>query len=205
MIRKGSFCSHLPRGLRNFVVHQSPTGGALATRNGNEGRQREALLRRAYVGQGAPCRQGRMPSLRLRRRLQNGVENVWAGRLRRNWDCGLKQPQGRACRSSTCSAFWPQALCLGWRPLGLGFSRASPLETRHPGASRAAFARLARSPAADQGCWDSACRSSFLPGVRLPCFYFSLGNGRSGLPGCLCSPGKVSCCRPGPLGLCVQV
>ena len=126
MIRKGSFCSHLPRGLRNFVVHQSPTGGALATRNGNEGRQREALLRRAYVGQGAPCRQGEVPSLRLRRRLQNGVENVWAGRLRRNWDCGLKQPQGRACRSSTCSAFWPQALCLGWRPLGLGFSRLRP-------------------------------------------------------------------------------
>ena len=78
------------------------------------------------MGQGAPCRQGRAPSLRLRRRLQNGVENVWAGRLRRNWDCGLKQPQGRACRSSTCSAFWPQALCLGWRPLGLGFSRLRP-------------------------------------------------------------------------------
>ena len=248
----GSFCSHLPRGLRNFVVHQSPTGGALVTRNGSEENSRPSGclsgLRRSLswrgnsrscsdrFGGGPPSeglrgagrllqagedafwhrlREATPRALRLRRRppKRGGERLGWAaGRLRRNWGCSLEQPCGRACRSLTCSAFWPQALCLapparlagvllqnravgtlragleGFPAFFLGWE-GFPASTSGLGmaglASRAAFARLARCPAADQGCWDSACRSRrlprFLPGVgRL--FYLRLGNGRKARP-----------------------
>ena len=177
MKRKGSFCSHLPRGLRNIVVHQSPTGGALVTRNGSEGRQREALLRRAYVGQDASCRQGRMPS---------GI--VRGQPRRRLCALGAVPKTGRRTSGLGCA-------CAGTRrPRAATRSRLPQLELQRvlapgfvSGASRAASARLARCPAADQGCRDSACKSGrlpcFLPGVgRLPCFHPRLGNGRIARP-----------------------
>ena len=136
----------MPRGLRNIVGHQSPTGGALVTRNGSEGRQREALLRRAYVGQDASCRQGRMPSgIVCGQPRRRQAPSPKQGGERLGWDApalelgGLEQPQGRACHSSNCSAFWPQALCLAPPGLPLLAWQGVLLQTRAVGTLRASL------------------------------------------------------------------
>ena len=168
-----SFASRVAKFCRSPVSHRGRVGHVQWQRRATEGGPPSEGLR----GAGCLLQAGGMPSGIVcgqpRRRLcvlgavpQNREKNIWAGLcLRRN---GL----------------WPRAAARSHLPkLDLQRVLAPGFVS---GASRAASARLARCPAADQGCW-SACKSRrlpcFLPGVgRLPCFYPRLGNGRAARP-----------------------
>ena len=88
---------------------------------------------------GIVCGQPRSQALRLRRRppKQGGERLGWG--LPAPELGGLEQPQGRACHSSTCSAFWPQALCLAPPGLPLLAWQGVLLQTRAVGTLRASL------------------------------------------------------------------